>query len=208
VQACCILLWTSAYKGPLGVEFSSLLNEALRNDGADAMGAVAKITRGINELIVSRPIGGLRVAGDNPWPYSNVLHRGSAIPKDAYAFYFGKCTSGEKFRVPMYLATSTEALVADKFLLSSAIARPDAIPVKWIIHLDPEEKCHHTAFIKGAVDNEFEFLFVPYSVFSVLRCDVLNADSPPNHRHPIVIELFAWPDNSRENETLQLSSWI
>ena len=59
---------------------------------------------------------------------------------------------------------------------------------------------------KTNVQGEEEFLYAPYSVFTVTSVN-MPASGKPNASNPIVIELQAAIDNREEPEDLPLSPW-
>ena len=68
-------------------------------------------------------------------------------------------------------------------------------------------RCKHVNLVeKTNVQGEQEFLFAPYSVFTVSSVAV-PASGKPNASNPIVIELQAAIDNREEPEDLPLSPW-
>ena len=68
-------------------------------------------------------------------------------------------------------------------------------------------RCKHVNLVeKTNVQGEEEFLFAPYSVFTVSSVTV-PASGKPNASNPIVIELQAAIDNREEPEDLPLSPW-
>jgi len=107
----------------------------------------------------------------------------------------------------MYLASTSEKKTALYFCMNSVRKSGfKHLPVLWIIHLHPELKCVHLNLIKehSAVSEELEFLFVPYSVFTVKQLDF---SSQAGLKNPHIIELIAAPDNLHEPEDLPLSPW-
>ena len=68
-------------------------------------------------------------------------------------------------------------------------------------------RCKHVNLVeKTNVQGEEEFLFAPYSVFTVLSV-TMPASGKANASNPIVIELQAAVDNREEPEDLPLSPW-
>ena len=152
-------------------EFCSLLNQALREDDADTVGHAVTCTHAINTFCVARR-GGIPV----PWPSEHVLYRGGAMPRCFQSFF----AVGKAYRAPMFIATSVEQDVSvDTFLMrlppaAASQSPPFQEPVLWRFHLDgalpPNRRCVHVNFIDrtdGTVHGEDEFLFAPYSTFTV-----------------------------------------
>ena len=89
--------------------------------------------------------------------------------------------AGKRYRAPMFVATSFDELVAESFMrrldpASEEQSPPHQEPILWTFHFDeslPENRrCVHVNFIDkndGTVGNEDEFLFAPYSAFTVRR---------------------------------------
>ncbi len=104
IQVAATRIWTSTQKlqgagvpEALNVEFCSLLNRALRDDIADVMPHLVIIVRAINALCIVR-----RDEAALKFPPNSVSHRGGALPTEHHAFF----APGQRYRVPMYLATS------------------------------------------------------------------------------------------------------
>ena len=91
----------------MGVSLRRILNEALREDSAEVMEHVALITRTLNAQCVTRKVG-----SHIKWPKSNTTFRGSALPLMHRGFF----TVGKKYRVPMFLATSSSDDVPFEFM--------------------------------------------------------------------------------------------
>merc|ERR1712232_14172 len=49
---------------------------------------------------------------ENVWPVNNETYRGIGMPEQHFEFF----KVGVKYRVPMYVATSTEKVVAERFM--------------------------------------------------------------------------------------------
>ena len=83
-------------------------------------------------------------------------------------------------------------------------------PVKWIVEMDPRGrdnvvfKCKHVNFVDTNTLGEEEFLFAPYSVFTVLEVHV-PADA--SDTDPVLVRLMAAVDNLKEAEGLELAPW-
>jgi len=127
-----VRLWTSAAT-LRGREFCSLLNQALREDGADTIDHAATCTHAINTFCVARR-GGIPV----PWPSEHVLYRGGAMPRCFQSFF----AVGKAYRAPMFIATSVEQDVSiHTFLMrlppaTASQSPPFQEPVRWRFHLD------------------------------------------------------------------------
>ena len=104
IQVAATRIWTSTQKlqgagvdKSLNVEFCSLINRALRDDIAHVMPHLVVVVRAINALCIVR-----RETASLKFPPNSESHRGGALPLQHHAFF----TAGNKYRVPMYLATS------------------------------------------------------------------------------------------------------
>ena len=104
IQVAATRIWTSTQKlqgagvdKSLNVEFCSLINRALRDDDAHVMPHLVVVVRAINALCIVR-----RETASLKFPPNSESHRGGALPLQHHAFF----TAGNKYRVPMYLATS------------------------------------------------------------------------------------------------------
>jgi hypothetical protein len=100
-----------------------------------------------------------------------------------------------------FLATSFAEGVADSFIARVPAEFPK---VKWRIRIDPSRKCVHVNLVKRTnVPGEEEYLFAPYSAFTVLSV-AWNAGTDAS---PHEIELLAAADNREAREDLPLAPW-
>ena len=207
-----VRLWTSAATLG-GREFCSILNQALREDTEPMITPAATITHALNTFCVTRRASATPVR----WPASHVTFRGTALPRCHRAFF----APGVKYRAPMFLATSFRQEVSvDIFLSRLPPATADQTPpyqepTLWRFHLDgslPESRrCVHVNFIDrtdGTVHNEDEFLYSPYSVFTVIAVKwhpTPLVNSYVSHVHEIDVDVAT--DNKREPVELPLAPW-
>ena len=112
----------------------------------------------------------------------------------------------KKYRVPGFLATSNRRSVASGFAFKSDKAHPCAI---WRITFDPRGKKHaqyrvqHMSFVsKTLIPGEREYLFAPYSVFTLV-----SVQWSANLREPHEFTIHAAIDNKSEDENLPLTPW-
>jgi hypothetical protein len=131
--------------------------------------------------------------------------RGGELPLKHAEFY----EAGKNYRVPGFFATSFNEDVAYRFLYIKFAE--GKTPVKWIVELDPrgrdalQYRCKHVNFCKNSdVPGEEEFLFAPYSVFTVIS---LTAPPAPTDDDPVIVRLQAAVDNLKEPEDLPLAPW-
>jgi len=193
----CMKLWT-ANLSLNGREFCSILNESIREDIPVLVQLALPLIAGLNELCVERKKGQRTIQ----WPADHTLYRGAGLPVD----YQHQFKLGLKYRCPMYLSTSTNKLnVSQKVFCHRAQLELNLPPVLYIIRLNSQLGCCHVNYIeKTNIEGESEFLFVPYSVFTVLKVDWKAA---PTWIDPHVIELEAAVDNQLEPEDLPLIYW-
>jgi hypothetical protein len=202
VAAAAQRMWTSALCLPEvgGREFCGVLNEAIRLDEEADARDTAVVVHTINQLLVTR-----RTEAKGEFPPGGTCWRGGGLPDQHRAFF----QPGTKFRVPMFLATSFSEDTADEFLYRAHV--DGGLPaVKWRIRVDPrgetqfKHRCKHVNFVtRTNVPGEKEFLFAPYSVFTVVSVTPGRGDDDSPHR----IELLAAVDNRKEPENLPLAPW-
>ena len=107
---------------------------------------------------------------------------------------------GRKYRQPAYLATSFSEAVARRFIAM----RGGTDCVLWRVRIDSVRKCVHVNLVKNSnVPGEEEYLFAPYSVFTVLSATWNAGTAAAPHE----IELLAAVDNKAEPEDLPLAPW-
>ena len=76
--------------------------------------------------------------------------------------------------------------------------------VLWRVRIDPERRCLHVNLVeKSNVPGEEEYLFAPYSAFTVLSAKWRAGTVAEPH----VVELLAAVDNKAEPEDLPLAPW-
>ena len=183
-------MWTSALQ-LRGREFCFMLNDAVRDDAPALAGTLGKIARAINQLCVTAD---RQTAAVHPPDF--VCYRGAGFD-EAYRSFF---VAGRRFRQPAYLATSFSREVALRFLRRSTMAAK----VLWVMRIDPQRKCAHVNLVqKSNVPGEEEYLFAPYSAFTVISTKWGSGTDEDPH----VIELCAAPDNKAEPENLPLAPW-
>ena len=185
-------MWTSALR-LRGREFCFILNAAVRSDDDELADSTAGLTRAINQLCVTTGASALQAAAHPP---DSFCFRGGGFDDRYHSFY----VSGRQFRQPAYLATSFSRAVAAGFLARTG----SASKVLWLVRIDPLRKCVHVNLVKRSnVPGEEEYLFAPYSAFTVLSV-AWNAGTTAD---PHVIELLAAVDNKAEPEGLPLAPW-
>jgi hypothetical protein len=181
-------MWTSA-KTLRSKEFCAILNHALRDDAPELITYSAVLVRAINQLCVTSG----HVSAVHPPDLC--CYRGGGF-EELFRDFF---VVGVQFRQPAYVATSFSRAVATRFIRRATGSR-----VLWIIKIDPHHKCVHVNLVhKSNVPGEQEYLFAPYSAFTVVSAK-WNAGTAAD---PHVIELLAAVDNKHEPEDLPLAPW-
>ena len=129
--------------------------------------------------------------------------RDGELPLKNAEFY----QAGKKYRVPGFIATSFNEDVACRFMKFAE----GRTPVKWIVEVDSrgrdalQYRCKRVNFCENSdVPGEEEFLFAPYSVFTVIS---LTAPPVPPDHDPVVVRVQAAVDNLKEPEDLPMAPW-
>ena len=212
-------LWTSAKKiKGVQMELCSILNAALREDEPDRIAHAVIFASAINlRRVESRALqkGGPKIkypreitAADGVDTNMHLKHytcacwRGGGFPARHKAFF----RPGKKYRVPQFLATSLNRATAMRFVLrGKKNTRTRAL---WCIKVDqrgvnnPDYRCKHASFVhKSLVPGEGEFLFTPYSTFTVESVDF----SDDAEYYKIVV--IAAQDNKKCREDLPLAPY-
>ena len=207
VDAMAEYLWTSSKKHSIvkDMELCSVLNAVIRDDVAEEIEAATIIFRSINSRRVQRT----RYANMNvqSYPPTGETWRGGGFRREHRAFF--ERMIGKKYRVPGFLATSVRREIAAAFAFKADIANPSHPCVMWRITFDPRGKDHpeyrvrHMTLVsKTLVVGEHEYLFAPYSVFTLVSVKWRAGLVEP---HEFTIQ--AARDNKDEDECLPLSPW-
>jgi hypothetical protein len=199
-------LWTSAKTHAVVkyMQLCSVLNAVIRDDVAEEVEAAVIFFRGINTRRVRRVNKG---DVDTSFPRNGETWRGGSFRKEHAAFF--ERMLDKKYRVPGFLASSTKRSIAAKFAFEAyedATIHPCVI---WRITFDPRGKHHpeyrvqHMTFVsKTLVEGEEEYLFAPYSVFTLV-----SARWSTQLRKPHEFTIRAACDNKKEDENLPLTPW-
>mmetsp|Transcript_29194 Transcript_29194/g.69321 ORF Transcript_29194/g.69321 Transcript_29194/m.69321 type:complete len:530 (+) Transcript_29194:158-1747(+) len=199
-------LWSSTSRGCGDRELCSLLNDALRSDEPALMAPLAVFARTINAGLITRR----SLAGPLPWPPNHETYRGAVLPQEHLQWY--QRMAGRKYRVPGFLATSFEQETAEEFAQRAWQALSGKVPaVLYTLKLDPRgatrkvRRCQHVSLIrKSNVQTEAEFLYVPYSTFTVAE---VRVSGNPTYLDPHIVVLQSSVDNMTEPEDLPLAPW-
>lgn len=203
-----VRVWTSSLRWS-GREFCSLLNQIIREDGHvagdEALRHAIVICRALNQVLCRA---NEEAAAMHVWPRgpnggdgmgrsdeANTTFRGGGLPAELRSFF----QVGTKFRTRQYTATSFQRSVAVTFA-EQYRTPPSAHPIIWIVKL-PLGGCLHVNLVEKLtqVSGEYEFLFPPYSVFTVEAVDWTEP------RWSITISAAA--DNRAEPEYLPTAPW-
>jgi hypothetical protein len=177
------------------------MNESLRDDLPAEMPSLAILARCINHLCLVRSD-----LSKQKFPPDDCTYRGGELPPQFFDFFK---QIGLKYRVPGFLATSFKKKVAAEFLgRKFALGRT---PVRWEVILDPrgrddvDFRCRHVNYLdRVQTQREEEFLFTPYSVFTVRS---FHQPDNPSAADPVVVRIEASLDNLDEPEDLPLAPW-
>lgn len=203
VNAMAEYLWTSSQTHALflNMELSSLLNAIIRDDVEEEIEAAIPVFRSINSRRISRVSVGDK-AVDTTFPRNGETWRGGSFRTKFQSFF----TVGIKYRVPGFLATTCKKAIAAKFASVCSKEHPRAL---WRIVFDPrgkhqaEYRVNHMTFVTNTLfRGEGEYLFAPYSVFTLVSVEWSEELRKP---HDFVIQ--AAIDNKREEENLPLAPW-
>lgn len=199
-------LWTSG-KQLRGYEFCTIINDVIRNDLANELKLAIPIIRLINQRRVTN-----RDAPDTldvqQYPHGGTCWRGGGFNDEHKAFF----TKGKVYRIPGFLATSGSESVATSFVCKVSDGKPR---IKWKILLDKRGKTqakyrvsHMTYVNKTLIPGEGEYLFAPYSVFTVKNVSWSSSTDEPHH---ITIQAaydnLASEDGKSSSEDLPLAPW-
>ncbi len=177
------------------------MNESLNDDRPLEMPTLTILVRCIDHLCLVRAD-----LSKQTFPPDDCTYRGGELPPRFFDFFK---QVGLKYRVPGFLATSFLKSVANRFL--GRKFADGRTPVRWEIALDPrgrndmDFRCNHVNYLDQVqIDGEEEFLFTPYSVFTVLS---FQSPEIPTAVDPVVVRIQASLDNIQEPEHLPLAPW-
>ena len=205
VDAVAEYLWTSGKRHAIvrNLELCSVLNAVIRDDVAKEIKAAAPIFRCMNSRRVDRSKTGINTS----YPTNGRTWRGGGFRKELEPFF--KNIKGKKYRVPGFLATSNKRMVAVTFAFNASKANENHPCAIWCIKFDPrgeqnpKYRVQHLTFVsKTLIPGEGEYLFPPYSVFTLLSIKWSKDLSEP---HEFTIR--AARDNKEESEDLPLTPW-
>merc|ERR1712150_243264 len=198
-------LWTSGKTHEVvnDMELCSILNEVIRDDHANEVEAAAIIFRGINTRRVNRGHAGASHI-DHSFPTNGETWRGGGFRQEHKKFF--QSIKGKKYRVPGFLSTTNKKAVAAMFAFNVDKTNPSAM---WRIVFDPRGESdprfrvkHMTFVSKTLIKGEGEYLFAPYSVFTLQAVSWSTKLDKPHQ-----FTIHAACDNKKEDENLPLAPW-
>ena len=206
VDAVAEYLWTSGRKHALtkGLELCSVLNAVIRDDVEGEIEAASSICWCINNRrrLLSTSKGSALV--HLSYPPNGETWRGGGFRNRFRPFF--ECIKGKKYRVPGFLATSNQRSVASTFAFNADKHHAHAL---WRVTFDrrgknsAQHRVQHVWFVcKTFIPGEGEYLFEPYSVFTLVS---VKWSPDPRKSHKFTIR--AAVDNKRESENLPLAPW-
>ena len=138
------------------------------------------------------------------YPPKGETWRGGGFREQCAEFF--RNLKGKKYRVPGFLASSSVETVASQFAFCADKNHPCAI---WRIKFDkrgkknPRYRVQHMTFVqKTLIPGEHEYLFAPYSVFTLTSVKWSDKRSEP---HEFTIQSAL--DNKEEDKNLPLAPW-
>lgn len=202
VDALAEFLWTSPKEGMLKMEFCSLLNLVIRQDQEKEIQSAVIIVRAINTRRVKRE--NIAKVLEMRFPADGLLYRGTGF-RNGHKNFFDR-NLGKQYRIPGFLATSSDREVAEIFLERADRNHPRVL---WTVKLDPKgetdrtRRVKHMAFVSSTlVPGEGEYLFSPYSAFKITN---IKWGNDLTRVHEIVLQPAL--DNTLEPEDLPLAPW-
>jgi len=206
-----VRLWTSAHRSQCtdNREFCAILNEVIRDDDPSTLRHAVTLCRGINEFLTSSRSStsgivwpqGPDAVGPSKSTTRNATYRVSGMPIDALRDFYRQLID-KKFRSRMFLATSfSRDKAIDTFMPMVPTGR---VAVLTVVHIDSVRKTMSARYLESLTHcaDEAEFLYVPYSVFTVRR-----VREPVEDANYWVVELDAAVDGKDETEDLPLAPW-
>ena len=198
-------LWTSAKKHQIlnYMELCSILNAVIRDDIEEEIQAAVIIFRSINSRRVNRELTHISI-DEQSYPSDGETWRGGGFREEHRKFFLS--IKGKKYRVPGFLATSNQQSVAAAFVHKYNTDHPAAM---WRVKFDkrgkkkPQYRVQHMSLVSNTmIAGEHEYLFAPYSVFTLV-----SVKWSDKLRKPHQFTILAAPDNREEDENLPLAPW-
>ena len=190
ISEAALQLWTSTALFDGKRELSHIFNESIRRDKKKLLKYVLPIAKVMKVMLTARR---------GQFPPSGITYRGAVLPREHLWFYK---LPGRQYRVPGYLATSFEKETAKFFAERQEALQGHAHPmVLFVVKVDPrgedneEYRCWNAGYITKSMgcQDEFEFLFVPYSVFTVEKFE--ERQRTPDNPYSYIITVNAARDN-------------
>eukprot|EP01062_Namystynia_karyoxenos_P080768 TRINITY_DN8748_c0_g1_i1.p1 TRINITY_DN8748_c0_g1~~TRINITY_DN8748_c0_g1_i1.p1 ORF type:complete len:871 (+),score=199.84 TRINITY_DN8748_c0_g1_i1:92-2614(+) len=226
VEVRAALLWTAgSLPDPKGrsrnavvdgrqMELCRMVNYCVRTDRRDLLEAIMPLIRALTAFCNTDRLGGIKM---KEWPKIKdfTLYRGGSFQSEFRDWF----KPGRQYRCPGFLATSTNQDTA-KFFIKRTVDKktgrcPAGLePVMWHFVLDRENLCEHVTYLDrsliydpvqaGAKPEEDEFLFAPYSSFTVKSVDWKDDN---DYTNPSIITVQVHPDNRLSPEDLPNAPW-
>lgn len=195
--------WTSTIKDPAkGREWCGILNQVAREDKKDLVRKSSRIQATMAGFSVKDRN---KAAPPVAWPAATkdgeeawTLFRGGRLPHEHRAWY--QQHTSKQIRVPMNLATTKIKDTALGFM--NNYSYPESAPkVLFQFKLDPHERCDHVNCLESLtlVPAEQEFLFPPYSCFTIVSVEVQGAIT--------LITMKVEPNNKACPEDIPVAPW-
>jgi len=206
IEAMAEYLWTSCEKHHMfkDMELCSVINAVIRDDVAEEIEAATMVFRSINSRRIRRRNVHASINVQS-YPPKGETWRGGGFRREHRAFF--ERMIGKKYRVPGFLATSLRREIAAAFAFKADMANPSHPCAIWRITFDPRGKedpkyrvKHMTLVSKTLAAGEHEYLFAPYSVFTLVSVKWSVHDA-------IKFTIRAARDNKEEDERLPLTPW-
>jgi hypothetical protein len=184
-------VWTCDEKleaGGAKVEICHILNEAIRRDTEPLLEPAVRLARAITWFCCN---------AQQHWPdginstTADTTYRGGGFPRQHMAWFN---EPGKMFRSRQFLASSFLLPISRQFMF-----RQHDEPILWVFKF--QRPCGHVSFIRTT---EFEFLLVPYTVFTIEEATWQHAPTVSNP-HRIVLRVAS--DNKAMPEDLPLAPW-
>jgi hypothetical protein len=212
IEQIAVRIWT-APDLLISREFCSIINQAIREDESPALNHAVVVARAMNLFCVDSARGAHSNAA---WPMGpspanprdvshkqNTTYRGGGLP-DEHKRFFMKIFEAQprKYRVPNFVSSSFQRHIANSFMRRPGQSLPCVL---WIFEFNAALRCRHVNYVeKTLVPGEGEFLFSPYSTFTIL--DIVWSDDPI-WTTPHIIRVRPAPDNKLEAEDLPTAPW-
>jgi hypothetical protein len=191
------LVWTSGQTGAVGKSLFGILQQSIRDDSEPQILYAARLARCINELCVDPKLPPGEAIMRESLVERKRAFRGTGFASEHRGFFF----AGQRYRVPMYLATTLNMQVAQHFMRNDNSGDEHAI---WTVLMAADINMYNAALVtRTHFAGEEEYLFAPFSVFLV--DSVTWRAGTKKQPHEIVLK--ASSDNMDEPLDLPCAPW-